>query len=443
MRRLVATPSFIDTIAKRARLADAKNPYWQGVAGGRGGVSLGYRKPKRGPGTWVVKIVLDGHRLEERLAPADDAGAAHDALSYPNAVKAALDWAKVQAGVIESRSEAGDPEAGERPTVASAMAAYAIVHAEKTGQPASYMGGTFRNHVLSDPAFAGTALDKLSAAKIQKWRRGLSSDLTPRGVNWTLTQVRAALNHAAGVHRRTMPAALLTEIKEGTKAVPEVDNPRKQVFPEADIRRLVDSAFAVDESGDFGMLVLMLAATGARFGQVVGITVADVQPARRRIMVPPSKKGRTPKAPVPIAVPVGDDVMDRLKPLLSGRRGDEPLLTYWHQEKTGGATTWKPVERRPWLRSSTARHKWAAAVERAEMREDTVMLCFRHSSVVRGLNAGLSVRLVAALHDTSVGMIEKHYSAFIVDATEELIRRSLTPLAPVSPARLTAVAASA
>jgi hypothetical protein len=60
------------------------------------------------------------------------------------------------------------------------------------------------------------------------------------------------------------------------------------------------------------------------------------------------------------------------------------------------------------------------------------MLCFRHSSIVRTLNAGLSVRLVAALHDTSVEMIEQHYSAYIVDATEELIRRSLTPLAPIT-----------
>jgi hypothetical protein len=36
----------------------------------------------------------------------------------------------------------------------------------------------------------------------------------------------------------------------------------------------------------------------------------------------------------------------------------------------------------------------------------------------------LPVRLVAALHDTSVQMIEQHYSAFIVDLTEDLARRA-------------------
>jgi hypothetical protein len=44
------------------------------------------------------------------------------------------------------------------------------------------------------------------------------------------------------------------------------------------------------------------------------------------------------------------------------------------------------------------------------------MYALRHSSIVRGLKANLPIRLVAALHDTSVEMIEKHYSAFIVDA---------------------------
>jgi hypothetical protein len=34
----------------------------------------------------------------------------------------------------------------------------------------------------------------------------------------------------------------------------------------------------------------------------------------------------------------------------------------------------------------------------------------RHSSIVRGIRANLPIRLIAALHDTSVTMIERHYS---------------------------------
>ncbi len=67
------------------------------------------------------------------------------------------------------------------------------------------------------------------------------------------------------------------------------------------------------------------------------------------------------------------------------------------------------------------------------------MLCLRHSSIVRALSAGVPVRLVAALHDTSVQMIEDHYSAYIVEATEEIARRAVTPLAPSTVAALRSV----
>ena len=52
-----------------------------------------------------------------------------------------------------------------------------------------------------------------------------------------------------------------------------------------------------------------------------------------------------------------------------------------------------------------------------------------HSLIVRGLRTGLPVRLVAAVHDTSAAMVEKHYGAFIVDAMEDLLRRAVLALA--------------
>jgi len=70
----------------------------------------------------------------------------------------------------------------------------------------------------------------------------------------------------------------------------------------------------------------------------------------------------------------------------------------------------------------------------ARMRElsgldsSIIPYALRHSSIVRGLRAGLPIRLVAALHDTSVEMIEKHYSAFIVDAMDELAAKAIVPL---------------
>jgi hypothetical protein len=60
-----------DTPAKRFRPKPRKNPYWIGVSGGRGGLSLGFRRTVKGESVWVAKIVLDGQRIEERIGTPD------------------------------------------------------------------------------------------------------------------------------------------------------------------------------------------------------------------------------------------------------------------------------------------------------------------------------------------------------------------------------------
>jgi len=50
---------------------------------------------------------------------------------------------------------------------------------------------------------------------------------------------------------------------------------------------------------------------------------------------------------------------------------------------------------------------------------------FRHSSIVRMLLGNVPIRIVASLHDTSVAVIEKHYSAFITDVSDALTRATL------------------
>jgi hypothetical protein len=72
---------------------------------------------------------------------------------------------------------------------------------------------------------------------------------------------------------------------------------------------------------------------------------------------------------------------------------------------------------------------WAEIRELAGLPE-VIPYSLRHSSIVRGIRQGLPIRLVAALHDTSVQMIEKHYARWIADGLEELAARSVVPLVP-------------
>ncbi len=61
---------------------------------------------------------------------------------------------------------------------------------------------------------------------------------------------------------------------------------------------------------------------------------------------------------------------------------------------------------------------------------EVTMYCLRHSSIVRLLLANVPVRLVASLHNTSVAMIEKHYSKHIAEYGDEHARGALLQPAP-------------
>jgi hypothetical protein len=49
----------------------------------------------------------------------------------------------------------------------------------------------------------------------------------------------------------------------------------------------------------------------------------------------------------------------------------------------------------------------------------------RHSSIVRALLVNIPIRLIASLHNTSVAMIEKHYSKHIAEYADDLARVAL------------------
>jgi hypothetical protein len=67
---------------------------------------------------------------------------------------------------------------------------------------------------------------------------------------------------------------------------------------------------------------------------------------------------------------------------------------------------------------------------------DVTMYCLRHSSIVRMLLQNVPIRLVASLHNTSVAMIERHYSKYITEHSDDISRAALLRHEP--PLRLVA-----
>src|SRR5262249_56853207 len=142
-------------------------------------------------------------------------------------------------------------------------------------------------------------------------------------------------------------------------------------------------------------------------------------------------KGRGSKSGNKIAVPVGPDVIEALKPAVAGRQGHEILLLRPHWTP-GRVRT--PLAPGPWQFSSELTEPWAEIRKLAGLPDDIIPYSLRHSSIVRGLRMGLPVQLVGKLHDTSATMIEKNYAAHIASALDELAQRAVVHLTtpPVS-----------
>src|SRR5690606_20211576 len=96
---------------------------------------------------------------------------------------------------------------------------------------------------------------------------------------------------------------------------------RMQILTDKQVAAVVRAAFdpSVDTEGDFGQLVAVLAATGARFSQVARIRVGDVDVKRQRVFVSASAKGRTRKSKPPAVVPLDEGVLEILRPAVRGR----------------------------------------------------------------------------------------------------------------------------
>jgi integrase len=246
-----------------------------------------------------------------------------------------------------------------------------------------------------------------------------------------MSDFKAALNLAHKRLRKSLPSDFGESVRFGLGRDEATqygsNNAREdQILPDETVRDIIDASASFDDDGDVGRMVLVLAATGARFSQVQRIRVGDVQSDRLRIFVPTSRKGRG-KTEGHYPVQVGEDVIDRLGPAMASRRKDEPLLCRWRLVQVK-ASEWRKDRRGPWASASEMTRQWKAICESLKLGSYIVPYALRHSSIVRGIRSGLPIRLVAAMHDTSVAMIERHYARYIVDGLEDLAAKAVVTL---------------
>jgi integrase len=394
---------------------------------------VGYYRGKRGA-SWIARCrsPLDGSYVTRTLGNCDDHVAAdgRTILCWKDALEKALAW-------FQRVETPGYLEAVDL-TVEMAGAEYSAMRDQRdsarAGRPVRSDGRSRMNrYVVVDEELSGIRLHDLTEAHLKAWlgrQRHLKLATRQRLAN----DLKAALNHCYVQHRRVLPSDFPMTVKVGLKPEENYwengesrarDN---QILDDDLVRKIIKLAMQCDRDGDFALLVILLAATGARFCQLRRMRVCDVQLEHSRILVPTSFKGKG-KSPALTKVPVGSDVLERLRGAIGGRAPDEALLEKWRYRQVGpaGPNAWVKDYRGPWRTASEMTRFWQRLMAEAGL-VGVIPYALRHSSIVRGIRANLPIRLVAALHDTSVTMIERHYSRWITEGLEEIAAKAVVTL---------------
>lgn len=412
---------------------------------------LGYRKGKRS-GAWFVRWRNHYDGANYKQAPVGVANDINDkyaegTLTFEQAVTQAREC------VTRSRTEAAAQAAGPAPTVRTAVETYIKERNARDSRRAgrevrSDAGHRLRRYVLGQEergnqeaveaaSLAAIHLHALREGDLLKWRENLPVELKATTKQRLINDLKAGLNAAwprLSAAQKKLNPTFLSIVKDGFKAERIDDDDEisvardNQILPDAQVGILLRAAREIDGEhgfeGDLYRIVVCLAATGARFAQVRRMRVSDAQRKEQRLMVPGSYKGRGGNGGS-VPVPVGDDVIEVLSPILN-RPKEAPLFERWSYEQEAGSIVWRKSERGPWKTAELSR-PWHAIRERARLPE-VIPYALRHSSIVRGLRNRLPIQHVAKLHNTSVKMIERHYAKYISTALEDLARAAVVPL---------------
>jgi integrase len=400
--------SALESRSARLRLKIRRRPY-SGPSLARG-IALMYRRNKTN-GTWVLKA-SDGHGAywTKGFALADDFEDA-DAKNVLTFYQAQDQAKKLARGEDGSASTA-------LITVDGALKAYRRDLEARGANP--YNADWPRLHLTS--ALLSKPMPLLGAAELKKWRDGLLGVMAPATINRLCRCVCAALELAAQ-HDERIQNQRAWEV--GLTGLPDAQEARNVILPDDKVREFVATAYGFDHQ--FGLLTDTLAVTGARPSQAVRLRVEDLydHPLRPKLAMPKSGKGggrnRNQKKRERYSVPITVQLAARLKAAAKGRAYDAPLLL-----QSAG---------RPWdVNPGQNYHREVNKVVAAIGLDPAVvtMYALRHSGIVRMLLQNVPIRLVASLHDTSATMIEKHYSRYIVEHSDDISRGALLQPEPPS-----------
>jgi integrase len=248
----------------------------------------------------------------------------------------------------------------------------------------------------------------LSPTELRKFRRSLiESGIKASTVVRVLKSARASLNLAASLDPRC--AANREAWKTGLSGLVDSYQPVSRVLSDDDVLKLVAAAHAIGPH--FGLVVDVLASTGTRTSQACNLLIRDLQdgPAPR-LMMPSSKKGKGRKQVTRRPVPISKSLSVKLARAAGKRAPDEPLLT------RADGSAWNP-------KKQELQKLFQQIAESTGIGGTAYQL--RHSAIVRSIVANVPLRVIAAQVDSSTLILERVYSAFVLDHADQVARQGL------------------
>jgi integrase len=393
--------SALESRSGRLKLQVRRRPY-SGPSLARG-IALMYRRNGTN-GSWVLKA-SDGHGAywTKAFALADDFEDADgkNVLTFYEAQDAAKKLA---------RGEDGNADTAPI-TVDGALKDYRRDLEARNANP--YNAESPRVHLTN--VLLAKPVQLLNPHELKKWRDGLLGKVAPATVNRVCRCLGAALE-LARQHDERIQNRQAWEV--GLAGLPDAQEARNVILSDVTVREFVATAYGHDHQ--LGLFVDVLAVTGARPSQAVRLRVQDFHnhPVRPKLMMPKSAKGggrnRSQKKHERYSVPITPALAAELKDAASGRADDAPLLV----QSDGSAWGDNPGQRY---------HRQIDKIVSAIGVDPAVVTVYalRHSSIVRMLLQNVPIRLVASLHNTSVAMIEKTYSKYITEHSDDISRKAL------------------
>jgi integrase len=352
-------------------------------------VHLGYRKGARG-GRWIVRRRAGPGYRQEVIGTADDfieADGLHTLTFYQASSKARQIVQQRRANVVSATRT--------KPLTVRHVIDEYIVEREKRELGYNRDARYRLSRYVLETDLADRELGTITELDLQSWRNALPERLARSTVRRHVSDLKAGLNRAARLHRAQLPAEFYTIVRAGL-AAPDYASPvarTAQILSDDLVRRIVEAAREVDEKGawegDLFRMILMLAATGARFSQIIRLTVSSFE--NGRLLIPTSRKGHGTKKSRTVPVRVGQDVLQALVPVLTNRSPGDMLLERYRRTQIS-PTKWVKYRRGPWLSASELVRPWRLIREISQLSVEVVPYALRHSSIVRGLKAGLPVR---------------------------------------------------